>query len=197
MKGRSHVFLVRAVRAVRRLWPDRNPLRRTIDRVEAAVGAGLAAAFLAGAPLAAIAAGHLTSSAGSRPAHAQQAARHQVQAVLLAPVSASKVHQNQVPARWVAPDGKQRTGHIPGPPGARAGATVMVWVDMAGRPTGPPLALRRMPDRPELIPVLAFFTVGVIVLCVGQLAYAVLDRRRLAAWEATWRTTEPQWTGRR
>jgi hypothetical protein len=47
-----------AVRAVRGLWPNRNPLRRTVDRAEAVVVAALAVAFLAGAPLAAVAAGH-------------------------------------------------------------------------------------------------------------------------------------------
>ena len=40
-----------AVRVVRGLWPDRNPLRRTIDRAEAVVVAGLAIVFLAGPPL--------------------------------------------------------------------------------------------------------------------------------------------------
>jgi hypothetical protein len=33
---------------MRRLRPDRNPLRRTADRVEAAIMAGLLAVFLAG-----------------------------------------------------------------------------------------------------------------------------------------------------
>ena len=194
---RSHVFLARAAGTVRRLRPDRNPLRRTLDRVEAAVGAGLAIAFLAGAPLAAIAADHFASSVGSRADRSQQAVRHQVPAVVLALVPASGPDKNQVPASWVAPDGRRRTGHIPVPRDAKAGATVMVWVDVAGRLAGPPAQLRRVRDQPELAPVLAFITVGVIVLCTGQLAYGALDRRRLAAWEADWRATEPQWTGRR
>ncbi len=40
---------------MRRLWPDRNPLRRAADRAEAAVMAGLLAMFLVGVPLAAVA----------------------------------------------------------------------------------------------------------------------------------------------
>lgn len=84
MTWRPAVVAARAARAVRGLWPDRNPLRRTIDRVEAVVAGGLVAAFMAGAPLAAVAAGHAAYSIGSRTAHAQQAAWRQVPAVLLA-----------------------------------------------------------------------------------------------------------------
>ena len=43
----------RAIRVVRGLWPDRNPLRRTLDRIEGVIVGGLAVVFLAGAPLAA------------------------------------------------------------------------------------------------------------------------------------------------
>ena len=197
MRKRPHMFLVRAARAVPRLRPERNPLRRTLDRVEAAVGAGLAVAFLAGAPLAAIAAGHLSTGIGSRASYAQQAARHQVPAVLLAPVPASGLNHDHVPARWVASDARRRAGLISVPPDTRTGATVRVWVDVAGRLTGPPVQPRRVQDRVELAPLLAFITVGVVVLCIGQLAFGALDRRRLAAWEADWRATEPQWTARR
>src|SRR6516162_6656333 len=48
-----------------RLWrPDGNPLRRTADRVEGVVIAVLVAAFLTGAPLAALAAGHAAAVTG-------------------------------------------------------------------------------------------------------------------------------------
>ena len=56
MRGRLAVVAAWAVRVLRGLWPDRNPLRRTIDRAEAVVVAGLAVVFLAGVPLAAVSA---------------------------------------------------------------------------------------------------------------------------------------------
>jgi len=99
-KGRSAVIVARAARAVRGLWPDRNPLRRTLDRVEAAVAGGLAIAFLAGAPLAALTTGHAAYRIWSRTAHAEQAAWHRVPAVLLATVPLSGYDDGQVPARW-------------------------------------------------------------------------------------------------
>ncbi len=68
-------------RLARGLRPDRNRLRRATDRAEAAVLAGLAAAFLVGAPAAAMTAGHLAAAAGLR---AEQAGRYKVHATLLA-----------------------------------------------------------------------------------------------------------------
>ena len=120
---RSHVFLARAP------WhgppaeagPQPAP-GSTLDRVEAAVGAGLAIAFLAGAPLAAIAAGHFASSVGSRADRSQQAVRHQVPAVVLALVPASGPRSESGSSRWVAPDGRQRTGHVAVPRDAKARA---------------------------------------------------------------------------
>jgi hypothetical protein len=185
-----------AARAVRGLWPDRNPLRRTLDRVAAVVAGGLVAVFLAGAPLAALTTGHAVYRTWSRTADAQQAAWHQVPAVLLAAVPASGSGDGQVPARWRAPDGRKRTGTVPAPSGAAAGHTVAVWVDAAGQPTGPPVALSQVRAIAALAAALACIAVGFLVACVGLLARSMLGQRRLAAWDADWQATEPQWTGR-
>jgi len=69
-------------RLVRRWRPDGNPLRRTSDRIEAALLAILVAAFLCGAPLAGIAAGSAAAASSMRAEHAQPGARR-VAAVLL------------------------------------------------------------------------------------------------------------------
>jgi hypothetical protein len=178
------------------LWPDRNPLRRTVDRVEAVAVAGLAVAFLAGAPVAALAAGHVAYSIGSHTASAEQAAWHRAPAVLLAAVPAAGYDDNQVPASWTAPDGTRHTGPVPAPPGARAGRSVMLWMGADGRLTGMPLQFSQVWGLVALATGLAPLAVGVIVLCAGQLAHLVLDRRRLTAWDADWRATEPLWTRR-
>jgi hypothetical protein len=148
---------VRAARAVRGLWADHNPLRRTVDRVEAAIVAGLAVAFLAAAPLAAVAAWHAAYSMGSRTAHAQQAAWHQVPALPLTTVPASGYgrYEATVEARWTAPGGTRHTGTIPVPYGATAGRAVPVWVDAAGRLTSPPLLFSQVRRQAELAAILA------------------------------------------
>jgi len=199
MMRRRLTVVARAARAVRGLWPDRNPLRRTVDRVEAAIVGGLVVAFLAGAPLAAVAAWHAAYSMGSRTARTQQAAWHQVPAVPLTTVPASGSGQAgaTVRARWTAPDGTRHTGAIPVPQGATAGHAVPVWVDAAGRLTGPPLQLAQARLQAALAAMLAPIAAGLVLLCAGQIAHGVLGRRRLAAWDADWRATGPQWTRRR
>jgi hypothetical protein len=159
---------------------------------------GLAVAFLAGAPLAATAAGHLAYGAAAHAAHAQQAAGHQVPAVLLTSVPAGWwYYAPDVQASWRAPDGARRTGTVPVPADAKAGETVMVWVDAAGRPTSPPLQAYQVRGQAVLAAILAPVALGLVLLCVGQLAHVVLTRRRLAAWEADWRTTGPEWSRQR
>jgi hypothetical protein len=189
--------VTRAVRAVRGLRPDRNPLRRATDRVEAIIVGVLVVAFLAGAPLAAVAAGHAVYSVGSRTAHVQQATWRQVPAVLVATAPAAGYRQSQVTVRasWTAPDGTRHAGAILAPPGTRAGRAVMVWVDTAGRLTGhPPLRLSQVRGQVVLATVLTALAVSLILLCTGLLAHAMLGRRRLAAWDVDWQVTEPQWT---
>ena len=107
MRRRLAVDAARTMRVARGLWPDRNPLRRRLDRVEGAVVGGLAVAFLAGVPLAAAAAGHLTYMYGARTAHTQQAAWHQVPAVLLA-TAPTTGHTGYLPR--CGPSGPPRTG---------------------------------------------------------------------------------------
>ncbi len=189
------VGMARAARVIRGLWPDRNPLRRAVDRAEAAVVAGLAVALVVVAPLTAFAAGHVAYSIGSRTALAEQAAWHRAPAVLLAGAPGAG-DDNQVPARWTALDGMRYTGQVPAPAGARAGRTVTVWVDAAGRLTGMPLQLSQVWDLVVLVTGLAALVTGLALLGIGQLAYAALGRRRLAAWDADWLATEPQWTRR-
>ena len=99
------------LRVLARRWrPDSNPLRRTADRVEAAVMVLLIATFLTGAPLAALTAGQAAAASGLRAQHAQ-AGWHRVTAVLLrkAPSSVNPMFEVAlrplVPARWTAPDG--------------------------------------------------------------------------------------------
>ena len=186
---------------VRRWRPDGNPLRRTADRVEAAVMAMLIAAFLLGAPLAALAAGHAAAVTGSRIEHAQ-AGWHRVAAVLLrsAPATTHPLFQlsleSLVPARWTAPDGTARTGEIYAPAGARAGSTVIVWADGSGRLTDVPLQRGDVAEEIALAASLATVAVAAVLAAIGLLARWVLDRRRLAAWDARWKATGPQWTGR-
>jgi hypothetical protein len=186
---------------VRRWRPDGNPLRRTSDRIEAALLALLIAAFLGGAPLAGIAAGRAAAAGSVRADHAQAGA-HRVAAVLLQQAPGKSHPMFQAPlepmvrARWKAPDGTLRSGEIYAPAGAAAGSTVLVWVDRSGHLTASPLQRGDVIEEVSLAASLATIAVAGVLAAFGLLTRWVLDRRRLAAWDARWRATGPQWTGR-
>ena len=182
-------------RLARGLRLDRNPLRRGSDRAETAMLGVLLAAFLAGAPFAAHAAGSWTYATSIREAQVQQATLRQVPATLLqaAPSNIS----NEANARWKAPDGQVRTGQIFAPSGAPAGSTVMVWVNQAGQLTDSPLQHSQVTGRANLARVLAVIALAGMLLILGLVGRWVLDRRRLAAWDTDWLATEPRWSPRR
>jgi hypothetical protein len=148
---------------------DRNPLRRGSDRAETAVVGLLLAAFLAGAPLAAHAAGSWAYIASAREQHVQQALLYQAPAAALAFV----------------------------PPGTAPGTTVMAGVNPVGQQEGRPLQHAQVAGRARLAAGLAVAAVAVTLFIVGELARRVLDKRRLAAWEADWLVTGPRWSPRR
>jgi hypothetical protein len=177
------------------LWPDRNPLRRRCDRVEAAILAGLVAAFVLGGSLAALAAGRWAYDNALRTEHADQAARHQVASVLLTTASGQQAWSPAMArARWTAPDGAARTGWVPAPAGAPAGTTVRVWVDAAGRPAEPPLRHSQVEGQAVMAAVAAVFAMAMLLGGAGWFARHVADRRRLAAWDAQWQATGPKWS---
>ncbi len=186
-----------AAKVVRRLHLGRNPLRRPIDRAESLVIGGLAIAFLITAPLAAAVAAQVAYDTGAHIAQVEKTRWHQVPAVLLSDtVVPGDGYQPSVVAMWTAPNGTVRTGMVPAPPIARVGAKVKVWVDAAGRQTGPPLQLSQVRGQMVLAAVFAPLILCMVLLCAGQLAHYLLQRQRLASWDVEWRAVEPQWSGR-
>jgi hypothetical protein len=182
---------------------DRNPLRRRCDRVEAVVLGALLAAFGAGAPFAAHAAGNAAYHLAARAAQAQRAVLHQVPATLLQAASSSPVYVDAggiapvVDARWRAPDGQLRTGKLLVSPGAAAGSTVLVWTDQAGQLTGPPLSQTELVSRAQLAAAGAVGGLAVALLVAGWVIRGFTDRRRLAGWDAEWLANGPWRSPRR
>jgi hypothetical protein len=199
---REHTFgtcwLIRLLRGLR---PDRNPLRRGSDRAETVVLAALLAAFLAGAPFVAGAAGHWASISATREAQAQRASLTQVTATLVrkAPVwsgygaGTGAVTQ----ARWRAPDGQARTGEVYVTHDELTGGTARIWVDRAGRLVGAPLTRDQVTGRIQFLAGAAVSGLATLLAVAGWLAHRSLDRRRLAGWDADWLATGPRWSPRR
>jgi len=187
-------------RLSRRLGLDGNPLRRRTDKIAACAAALLLAAFLIGAPLLSVAAVGWAARSGAAHLQAGRSWR-QVSATVLqaapAPSAAYGVLGNSlVLARWTAPDGRGRTGRIPVGARMAVGGTVRLWVDAAGSPAGSPPDHWAVLTREATAAVVAGATLAITLLCLAWAGRRVLDRRRLAAWEAAWAAVGPQWTRR-
>jgi hypothetical protein len=186
----------------RRLWPDRNPLRRASDRVEALIMGALLLVFLAGAPLLAIWAGRSADDSMRHLAKSQASSRY-VAATLLRTVPPPQhddfgsTGSSHARASWTGPDGQHRTGTVAAPAGARAGSKVMIWTDKSGQQAGAPLPRGQVAGQAFLAGTFAVATYGLLLICAGLLARARLDRRRLAAWDSEWQVAGPLWSSRR
>lgn len=185
-------------RLLRRWRPDRNPLRRWSDRIETVILGVLFAMFLAGAPIIWHLTGSWSYAAYAREAQAQQAILHQVPATLLQTApgwNASGPEGADVNARWKAPDGQLRTGPVFVPNGT-AGSTVMVWVNKDGQLAYPPLQQAQVAVRARLAGMLAVVVLAITLFATGAIARRVLDRRRLAGWDADWLANGSRWSPR-
>jgi hypothetical protein len=191
---------VKTTRIARKLGLDGNPLRRRTDKIAARLSALLLAVFLIGALFLSVAAVGWAGQHGGAELGATRS-WHQVPAVLLqgapAPTATSGVFGNyQVLARWITPDGRARTGRIPVSADMAAGRTVRLWVDSAGSPTGIPLNRRAVLAGEAIAVAVATVALGIVLLCLAEAGRWVLDRRRLAGWEAGWAAVGPPWTRR-
>ena len=182
---------------------DRNPLRRGTDRVQGALRLVMIILVVAVIP-AAVAAGRWADHYALHRAQAQMAADHQVIAVLLRDAPATgvpdpytSVETTWVPARWQPPGQPPRTGEVLALAGARKGSTVRTWIDPSGAITDPPIDHRVIVGDVWLAVTATLLLSGLLLLAAGELTRRMLDRRRLRAWEAEWRTRGPLWSGHR
>jgi hypothetical protein len=187
-------------RFVRGRRPDRNPLRRRSDRVETYLLAGTLAAGIAGAPFAAQAAGHAAYASALRVERAQHAASHQVKATLLQPAGSTTANglvlDAYVPtqARWTSVTGVVRTGQLMAAVGTSKGATVTVWTNVSGTLVTSPLEPSQVASQADMAAAGAIIGIGLLYLCQAVVIRQVLNRRRIAAWDADWTLTEPMWS---
>jgi hypothetical protein len=185
-------------RVLRGLRPDRNPLRRTLDRAETSILAGLLAASAAAAPFAAQAASHFAYDAALQAQHAQQASEHLVRAELAQLATGADngyTLTGYVPVRatWTWVTGVRHTGEVMAPAGSKKGSTVTIWADAAGNVVSPPLQGSEVAGQGQLGAVGAIAGIGALYLCEAVVVRRVLNRRRLAAWDADWLVTAPAW----
>jgi hypothetical protein len=185
------------LRMTRGARPDRNPLRRRIDRLETCLLVGLFIALAAAAPFAARLASHASYENALRARQEQLTSRHQVEAVLTANAAqASDYTLNSyvlTQATWTSPDGVQRSGEVPALPGSSAGSVVTVWTDDNGYLDSPPLGISEAASQADATAVGVVVVAGIVFIAGTAAVRQLLNRRRMAAWDADWVTTEPVW----
>jgi hypothetical protein len=188
-----------ASRLARRLGLDGNPLRRRTDKIAACLALVLVALFLIGAPVMSMAAVGWVSRDAAAGQQATSSWR-QVPAVVQKPAPSTATSElfgySLVVVKWTAPDGKARAGEIPVSAAVTVGQTVRLWVNAAGTPTDPPPSHGLVVLDESETAALAVIALGAVLLGLACAGRWVLDRRRLAHWEAGWAAVGPQWTRR-
>jgi hypothetical protein len=71
-----------------------------------------------------------------------------------------------------------------------------VWTSQSGQLTSPPLQSSQVAARTELDEALAVPVLASTLIVIGWLVRWVLDRRRLAAWDAGWLANGRGWSRR-
>jgi hypothetical protein len=186
-------------RFLRGWLPDRNPLRRRTDRLEAAVFAVLFVLAGATAPFVAAAASAWENTTSQREIRVQQASCREVRATLLDDAHQTAAYLTLTPeadARWTAPQGRAVTGMVQVPPAAEAGRVIWIWTDPSGQVITP-LLRNQIPARDDLAATEAVTCLAAVALLTGLAVHGALSRRRMTAWGIDWMATEPLWNTRR
>ncbi len=181
----------------RRQRRDRNPLRRSVDRIEArAIAAVLALAVLAFVVLGVLA-GHRAYSLGLAQQRAERGWRL---AVATLEQSAAESANNAgwdvawVPARWQLPDGQHGSGEVATELDARAGQKVTIWVNSEGQQMPAPLNSAGVCDQ-VVSTVLWILMATAAGAAIGAGAIRLLcNRRRMAGWQRGWEKIGPTWS---
>ena len=192
----------RWTRCARWLGLDHNPLRRPADRLEVALRLIALIVILAGVPLASIGVGQAVYHAGLRQARAERATEYQASAILTQPAPAhgspdpySGEEIAWVSARWVGPNGTIHYGLVLTAADARKGSSVTIWTDASGAVMDPPESQGDIVSNVFVGSASTGLLLTLVLVGLYGLGRRLLDRRRMRAWDAEWRTTGPRWTG--
>ncbi|MFF7731710.1 hypothetical protein [Streptomyces sp. NPDC007984] len=166
----------------------RNVLKRRVDVVEAwVVLTGWVLALVIG-----VIAGLVAADTVEQAVEQQRAESRRVTAVVVKDApgqpSTGSASDQRVwgKVRWTAPDGSTQRDEARVPPRASAGSTVQVWVNRGGDITAPPVSTGEAWLHIAMGGALAGAFAGSAVLGATRLTRLLLDRRRMAQWDAEW-----------
>lgn len=150
-------------------------------------------------PLAIVMAVDASATSGDATRNRQLAEEQRVPAVLTAKppqVAAPGAETVAANVRWVATDGVTQTGTARVPLGTSEGDTTHIWLDVAGRPTDPPLTHTAIVVDEIVAGTMAFGGAFLVMAGAFGAEWLLTSRRRALAWERDWAAVEPTWSGR-
>jgi hypothetical protein len=185
---------------LRRFTLGSGPLKRTSDRIEFLARVLLVCTLAVTFPVALVVAS-VTHAQALAEATEQSLERQQVDAELVEdPLALARLADVPQPSRalavWRGPSGTEHRGFVVVPTGAKAGATVPIWVDRDGNLTTRPLDQEGAVARAAGIAGGTYLAVAALAVGVYVCLRAALDRSRLRRWAADWAVIEPVWTRR-
>lgn len=164
-----------------------NPLLRRVDRAEAVIRLLLAAAVLLSVPLGCVL-GTQVYRVDAERIRVERATRVPVEATIVTEPAETAPYTTQASVRWDR-DGIPGTATATVPQLAREGDRITVWLDRRDRPVPPPRS-------PDAAPIGGIGTAFLVVFAATGLGWTLvrgcvvlLDRRRYAAWDESWRRT--------
>lgn len=173
-----------------------NPLRRTSDRVERwALWLTVVLALAMPVPIGAMVA---NAYQHRQQQVAASTATTEAQVIRLVPRDGARYGIAPAPVRalaqWRTPAGEQRAEVITLAAAVAQGATVRIGLDQAGRAITAPKTYQQIRAGALTFGLAAGWAVPLTLLGAFSLLRSLLERRRLAAWDARWAVVEPQWS---
>jgi hypothetical protein len=194
----------RVRRLVARPSLGRSAFSRPIDRIVVRGITVLLALFVVAAPLLSVSGGAWAERAVTTEQQAQHT-WHLVSAELTkrAPVqsdfSNGILSGSWLTARWIY-HGEARTRLIPDPAGSSAATglslphRIRIWVNAAGRWTGPPLSSGLAQIRVAAAMLAPPLALAFVLAITAFVLRHLVNRRRLTSWDHAWALVGPQWT---
>jgi len=176
---------------------DRNPLRRRSDRAETAIGIALMVAFAIGAPFTVRGTAIAAYSSAQHARASAIATGQEVTAVTLQAAPSKGEAQSWTSATWTAPNGQRRTGRVQVDEGTLKGSAERIWVTWSGDQAPPPLPAQEVSHLAVAAAIGAGLGLAVFLFIAARATRRVLNRRRMAAWDAEWTAVEPRWNRQR
>jgi hypothetical protein len=188
-------------RLARRHGLVRSPLRRTTDRIEAAVTVVLVVLAVLVVPAAILIARGIYHRELTEAA-AMATHRTAVTAVLLTDAqlqhagSAEPNSATTALARWQLPHGQQRSAPLWVGADRHAGDRVPIWIDQHGNRTDPPETPGFMLVTALVIGVELILGGWVLLWALWRVLCSVLNRINATWWDVQWARTGPGWSRR-